>query len=44
MHVIAKQIIPRFGDVELRAVKPSNVRLWVGEMSRTLAPSTVESY
>jgi integrase len=44
-HVIATQIAPRFGTMPLRAVQPSDVQAWVGEMTRQeLAPSTVESY
>ena len=44
-HVLAAQIVPRFGSVGLRAVRPSDVQAWVGEMSASgLAASTVESY
>ena len=44
VSVLDKHIVPRFGALELRALKPTDVRSWVGEMSKTLAPSTVESY
>ena len=44
MSVLDKHVIPRFGALELRAVKPTDVRSWVGEMTKTLAPTTVESY
>jgi integrase len=44
-HVLAAQIVPRFGKVGLRAVRPSDVQAWVGEMSASgLAAATVESY
>lgn len=45
MHVIDAQIAGRFGSAPLRAVRPSDVQAWVGEMSAAgLASSTVESY
>ena len=44
-HVIGSQIVPRFGAMPLRSVRPSMVQAWVGEMTASgLAPSTVESY
>ncbi|HAM22193.1 MAG TPA: site-specific integrase [Actinobacteria bacterium] len=44
-HVINSQIVPRFGTMQLRAVRPSAVQAWVGEMTSSgLAPSTVEGY
>jgi integrase len=44
-HVIAAQIVPTFGTMQLRAVRPSAVQAWVGKMTGAgLAPSTVESY
>ena len=42
--VLNSQVIPQFGDRELRAVSASDVQAWVWEMSKTLAPSTVDSY
>jgi integrase len=43
-HIIRAQIVPTFGVMQLQAVRHSDVQAWVGRMSRTLAPSTVESY
>lgn len=44
-HVLAAQIVPKFGRTPLRAVRPSDVQAWVGRMSTGgLAASTVESY
>lgn len=44
-HVIGSQIVPRFGPMPLRSLRPSMVQAWVGEMAASgLAPSTVESY
>ena len=44
-HVIASQIVPRFGATTVRSLQPSMVQAWVGEMTASgLAPSTVESY
>lgn len=44
-HVIRSQIIPTFGAMQLRSVRPSAVQAWVGEMtSNGLAPATVEGY
>ena len=40
--MLSSQVIPQFGDRDLRAVSASDVRVW--EMSKTLAPSTVDSY
>ena len=44
LHVVDKQINPRWKSTALRAVRPSDVQAWVGEMTaKGLAPSTVES-
>ena len=44
-HVIRSQIVPRFGTMQLRAVRPSAVQAWVGVMTSSgLAPATVEGY
>lgn len=42
--VLNSQVIPQFGDRELQAVTASDVQAWVWEMSKTLAPSTADSY
>lgn len=34
-------LLPTFGSLELRALKPSTVQGWLGSASRELAPSTV---
>jgi integrase len=33
-------LLPAFGELELRAIKPSTVQAWLGSASRELAPST----
>ena len=44
-HVLAAQVLPTFGALELRQVRPSQVQAWIGSMSTAgLATSTVESY
>lgn len=42
--VLNSQVIPQFGDRDLRAVSASDVQAWVWEMSKTLAPSTVDGF
>ena len=43
--ILAGHIVPRFGALQLRRVRPSEVQAWVGSMSAAgLAPSTVEAY
>jgi integrase len=43
--IIERQIVPRFGTMQLRAVRPTDVQQWVGHMSASkLKPTTVESY
>ncbi len=44
-HVLGAQVVPVFGALELRQVRPSHVQAWIGAMSAGgLAASTVESY
>ena len=40
-QVHLKLIRARFGDVRLSAVRPSDVKAWTVQLSKTLAPSTV---
>lgn len=43
--ILARHVYPRFGSVELRKVRRSDVQAWVGSMTAAgLAPSTVEAY
>jgi integrase len=43
--VIDTQIVPTFGAMQLRAVRPSHVQAWVGRLSGSgLAASTVAAY
>ncbi|HTE62831.1 MAG TPA: tyrosine-type recombinase/integrase [Solirubrobacteraceae bacterium] len=42
--ILASQIIPAFGHVQLRALKTSDVQAWVGRMSVSLAASSVRTY
>jgi integrase len=44
-HVLDAKIVPTFGALPLRSVRPTEVQAWVGSMTAAgLAPSTVESY
>ncbi len=43
--MLGAQVVPVFGALELRQVRPSHVQAWIGAMSAGgLAASTVESY
>jgi integrase len=43
-HIIAAQIVPTFGGAPLASLRRSDVRGWVVDMTRDLAPTTVVSY
>jgi integrase len=43
VSVLEVHVLPAFGDLALAAVRPSQVRGWVAEMTRTLSPRTVEA-
>jgi hypothetical protein len=38
-----RQLLPRFAEVPLGAIRPSDVRGWVAGLSTELAPATVEN-
>jgi integrase len=37
-----RHVMPTLGDMELRAIRPSDIQSWVTKCSKTLAPGTVE--
>lgn len=43
-HILARYVMPAFGEQPIRAVRRSDVQAWVAEMAQTLAPSTTENY
>lgn len=42
--IVRAEIVPRWGDWRISAVKPQHIQEWVADMSRRLAPSSVEAY
>ena len=42
--IVRTEIVPRWGGWRIATVRPQHVQEWVADMSRRLAPSSVEAY